>query len=103
MNSIMFARVFESPKTSSDRYLTILARPNETDHPRLGLAVSKKSARRAVQRNIIKRVIRESFRNRKYQLIPVDLVVLSKKAAGEASKKQLAASIDRLWSRFCDR
>ena len=57
-----FSRVFKKAHRSSDRQLTILAAPNDLDYPRLGLAISKKHAKRAVDRNRIKRIVRESFR-----------------------------------------
>ena len=42
--------------------MTVLATPNQLQHPRLGLAISRKVARSAVGRNRIKRVVRESYR-----------------------------------------
>ena len=42
---------------------------------RLGLVVGKKLLKRAVDRNRVKRVIREQFRRLRPQLPPVDLVV----------------------------
>ncbi len=58
-----FAAVFSSkPVVSSDRFFRVLAKKNQTG-PRLGLAVSKKVDKRAVERNRIKRNVRESFRH----------------------------------------
>lgn len=48
---------------------------NSLEHPRLGLVVSKKAAKRANRRNYMKRVIREWFRCHKNQLPPRDFVV----------------------------
>ena len=45
-----FDRVFDKSVRSSDRYFTVLARPNELNHPRLGLAISKRRVRLAVGR-----------------------------------------------------
>lgn len=42
---------------------------------RLGLVVGKKLLKRAVDRNRVKRVIREQFRRARPQLPPVDLIV----------------------------
>lgn len=95
-----YSRVFECAEKSSDRYLTILARVNTVGFPRLGLAISKKSARQAVQRNRIKRVIRESFRSQKHRIPAMDMIVLSKRDVTGASKTQLAASLMRHWIRF---
>lgn len=42
---------------------------------RLGLVIAKKLARRAVQRNLLKRLAREAFRNARQGLPPYDLVL----------------------------
>lgn len=57
-----FKTVFDRPVVSSDHLFKVFARPGTSPHYRLGLAVSRKVDRRAVGRNRIKRVIRESFR-----------------------------------------
>lgn len=44
-------------------------------HARLGVVVAKKLARRAVQRNLVKRLGREIFRNRRASLPPYDLIL----------------------------
>lgn len=48
---------------------------NGLNHPRLGLVVSKKTAKRANRRNYMKRVIRDWFRCHKENLPPHDFVV----------------------------
>ncbi len=58
-----FQLVFQDPIRSNDHYFKVLARENSKELHRLGMAVSKKACARAVDRNRIKRVIRESFRN----------------------------------------
>jgi len=50
-------------------------RPKEVNITRLGLIVSKKTAKLAVQRNYMRRVLRELFRLNQHRLPPVDLVV----------------------------
>lgn len=57
-----FSSVFLFRKVRFGTYLKIYLRPNELDNSRLGLIVSKKVHKRAVRRNYMKRVIRESFR-----------------------------------------
>ena len=39
-----FNRVFNKARRSADQYFTVLARPNDKDLPRLGLAISKKKS-----------------------------------------------------------
>ena len=48
---------------------------NGLNHPRLGLVVGKKAAKRANSRNYMKRVIRDWFRRHKEILPPHDFVV----------------------------
>ena len=74
-----------------------MASPNGLGHPRLGLAISQAAAGGAVQRNTIKRVVREEFRQRLAELPPVDLVVSAGSNTGEASNAELRASLRGLW------
>lgn len=97
MKSDEFARVFQKAQRSSDRYFTVLTRSNQLGRPRLGLAISKKSARRAVDRNRIKRVIRESFRANREQLRSVDVVVLSKSGIAEIEGTRLNQLLCKHW------
>jgi len=91
-----FDRVFEKPVRSSDRYFTVLARPNELAHPRLGLVISKRKVRLAVNRNRLKRIIRENFRLSGENCC-VDYVVLAGQQGGSASNDELFKSLDRHW------
>jgi len=80
--------------------LTILAAPNDQGHPRLGLAISKKNAKRAVDRNRIKRIIRESFRQNQIRLPAVDLVVMAKPQTKSATNSELFTSLEHHWGRL---
>jgi len=107
-----YSRVFKNPVRSSDRYLTILAVVREqsgttdlqnTDlvlHSRLGLAISKKNAKRAVDRNRIKRLVRESFRKNLQILPAVDLVVMAKPITKRAENKQIFQSLEQHWNKL---
>ncbi|HEX7080984.1 MAG TPA: ribonuclease P protein component [Gammaproteobacteria bacterium] len=94
-----FGRVFADPVRSSDRLFTVLARPNEVGAARLGLAISRKAARRAVDRNRLKRIARESFRHQT-DLPAMDFVVLARPGAAAASSAALRASLDALFARI---
>ena len=50
-----FGRVFAEPARSSDRFFTVLARPTGRSAARLGLTVARRVAKRAVDRNKLKR------------------------------------------------
>lgn len=49
---------------------------------RLGLVIAKKLARRAVQRNLLKRLVREYFRRQRLLLPPVDMILRLAKPPG---------------------
>jgi ribonuclease P protein component len=89
-----FGRVFAEPARSSDRYFTVLARPSGRAAARLGLTVARRTAKRAVDRNRIKRLARESFRHQS-ALPPWDFVVLARPGTDRAERALLRASLDR--------
>ena len=89
-----FGRVFAEPARSSDRFFTVLARPSGRSAARLGLTVSRRVAKRAVDRNRIKRLARESFRQHP-ALPPWDFVVLARAGTDRAERVALRASLDR--------
>jgi len=74
-----FAAVFSSKNRSSDKFFLFLVIKNNANIARLGLAVPKKNVSSAVERNRIKRIIRESFRLQKNRLKGRDIVVFVKK------------------------
>lgn len=57
--------------------------------------MAKKNLRRAVDRNRVKRVIREWFRLQQWQLPPMDIVVQAKVNAREAQTKELLNSLNQ--------
>jgi ribonuclease P protein component len=97
-----FRWVFDRALRSSDAAFTILARARADSgtQPRLGLAISRKCARRAVARNRIKRLVRESFRQRGVNLPGCDFVVMCRPAAAALDNPALRASLERHWTRL---
>lgn len=89
--------MFERASRSRDRFFTVLCRPNDAAVARLGLAISRKHCRRAVGRNRIKRVVRESFRNTQAVLDGIDVVVINQPAAATADNETLFASLEKHW------
>lgn len=94
-----YKRVFDKNHRSSDRYWTLLFRENGTTQPRLGMAVAKKKLKRALDRNRVKRIIRESFRC-EASLSGVDVVVLPRETCRNATNAELRASLHKHWSRI---
>ncbi|WP_089708085.1 ribonuclease P protein component [Vreelandella arcis] len=77
-----------------------LARWNTLGHPRLGLVVSKKNVKLAVDRNRFKRLVRESVRLRQDQLPAVDIVVLARRGVQEVDNDVLFRQLHGMWKRL---
>jgi ribonuclease P protein component len=95
-----FEAVFAAGRRIQEKWLTAAFRPNALPHARLGLAISARAVPHAVQRNRIKRQVRESFRRRLGDLPALDLVVLARPGAAKAGTPLLRAEIDRIWGRL---
>ncbi len=70
-----FSSVFNLRKRIASAYLVVRYKPNQLNKPRLGLIVAKKTAKLAVERNYMRRVLRELFRLNQYNLPAFDLVI----------------------------
>lgn len=96
---VQFKYVFEQPLRASSPEITILARPNSLEHPRLGLTVAKKHLKRAHDRNRIKRLCRESFRLLQQELPCCDFVIVAKAGIGKLDNPTLTETLSKLWQR----
>ncbi|WP_077462279.1 ribonuclease P protein component [Rodentibacter caecimuris] len=94
-----FKYVFEQPLRASTPQVTILARKNNLEHPRLGLAVSKKYLKRAHDRNRIKRLTREYFRSHQHYLPNYDFVLIARQGIGQLDNSTFNQTLDKLWQR----
>lgn len=93
-----YKAVFTNAKFKvSCRYFLILAIKNNWLHPRLGLVIAKKNVAKAVQRNRVKRMIREYFRLHGEQVSGLDLVVLARKDVDTLESGQISERLGALW------
>jgi len=102
-----FRRVFSCRTVRQNRLFGIhLAPPvpselsagaGETPSARIGLAIARRAIRHAHDRNRIKRMARETFRQRRGRILPGDYVVTANPAAVTASPSELRAALDHLW------
>ena len=95
-----FERVFRNSLRSGDRLFTVLAIRGQAEHPRLGLAISRKAAGNAVARNRIKRLVRESFRQHAARLPPVDVVVMARPGITGHTNRDISDSLVGHWQRI---
>lgn len=104
LNAAQYRAVFDSaPVRAAQPQFLILARPNELEHPRLGLVIAKKHVRNATDRNRIKRIARETFRLRQHELFPLDAVILARAGAGELDNAALHKIFGKLWRKLDQR
>ncbi len=104
LNALDYQPVFNKTQYKvSCRYLLVLAKRNEKPQPRLGLVIAKKNIAKAVQRNRVKRVIRESFRLNQDLLKHLDIVILTRPGLGNLDNKVIDGKISRLWQELANK
>jgi len=79
------------------RHFSIHVTDSRFRYPRLGLVVSKKACKKAVQRNRIKRQIREAFRHSQGQLSGKDFIVVAKPGISGETNGVLNRELMRLF------
>jgi ribonuclease P protein component len=101
LNPAEFKRVFDNTALrGSTPHLLVLASPNQLEKPRVGFVLAKKQLKRAVDRNRVKRLIRESFRQHQHDLVSNDFVILARSGIVELDNQQIREMIDGLWFRL---
>ena len=104
LNAGDYGRVFDSPAyRASHRCLLLLASPNGLDHNRLGLVIAKKNVGLAVQRNRIKRVARETFRQLPEGRDGLDVVLLARRGIDQLDNATLSTIFRQQWQKLTPR
>jgi len=80
----------------ADKYFKVFYAGNGGENARLGIIASKRSFPRAVDRNRVKRLVREAFRRHAIRMRKLDLVVLAK----TISIQDLGAGTEKLNTLF---
>ncbi len=91
-----FSSVFNFRKRFSLKYLVMHYQPNSFERVRLGLVVGKKTAKLAVSRNYMRRVLREFFRLNQHDICHVDLIIRVQKKFDKVDFLQIKQEFDTL-------
>jgi len=98
LTAAQYRAVFDAASVkASHRNLLLLARISEAPQSRLGLVIAKKNVRKAVQRNRIKRVARELFRQLPPAEPPLDVVLLARRGLDQLDNTALFAALGEQW------
>jgi len=102
--SAEFERVYRQGRSTANRYLVLYTFPNPSAlRQRLGLSVSRKVGG-AVERNRVKRLLRESFAGAEPELRPgQDIVVVARPDARELAEREGLTGIDTALTELIDR
>ena len=93
-----FQRVFDQAEKSTSGIFTILFRENTIGYPRLGIVIAKRNVKRSIDRNLIKRIIRESFRLHKKQLPANDYIVILKHPVSNVQREKIRQQLIHYWN-----
>jgi ribonuclease P protein component len=102
--SAEFERVYRQGSSSANRHLVLYSFPNPSaERPRLGLSVSRKVGG-AVDRNRVKRLLREAFRRAEGELSTgQDVVLVARPPVRELAEREGGAGVDAALAELLDR
>jgi len=95
-----FRDLIKSGKSFRENGLVIYFRKSKTNHNRLGIVVSKRVFKRAVDRNRFKRFVREFYRTEKNKFLnPSDLIVRLSDSSKLLETKDLQITLQNLFKK----
>ena len=94
LNARDYKPVFDHSRYKvSNKHFLLLATASQARRPRIGLVIAKKHIPKAVQRNSLKRALREAFRLHQANIPLIDIVVLARKDADKLPPVELRSTV----------
>jgi len=93
-----FEKVYKEGKGFKQDFLFLKAMENDLEDTRIGIVVSAKVAKKATERNLIKRRLREILRKKLEEIKPgLDIVIITLKGISkETSFRTIEEAVDKL-------
>lgn len=98
LNKSDYDQVFKVAKKLASPEFIVLFRKNEFGYARLGLALSKKMIAKAHDRNRVKRLIREGFRQ--MPLPAVDVIFLARQGVAKQPNVIINTQLGKTWEKL---
>jgi ribonuclease P protein component len=95
-----FKQVYAAGKRLGNEYFTVNAQANGLTCARLGMSIAARIVRRAVDRNRVRRLIRESFRVHQRTLPALDIVIGVRAGVVSVDNAHLRAALEKLWQKI---
>ena len=96
-----YQAVFDRNRRLSNRHFRILVHTAQNQsEARLGIVVSRRVSKKSVERNRIKRQVRECFRTNRHILVSRDMVVIAHRACESAPNSELRDSLIKLFKQL---
>jgi ribonuclease P protein component len=82
------------------RSLSVFVTPNTLEHPRLAIVISKRYVAKAVARNRLKRIIRESFRLNQDKITSNDIIIFGYRGIATLTNSELEQCLLKNWQKL---
>ncbi len=92
-----YGSVFQKADYKLSSPTLLILSSKSTACPRLGIVVAKKNIKSAVQRNRLKRIIRESFRLRQEDFDTIDMIVLVRQGLDKVNNHDVSMQLNSLF------
>jgi ribonuclease P protein component len=99
-NPSEFKAVFQAGRKISSCHFAIHFKKNQCANSRLGIIIAKRNIRKAVLRNRIKRIVRESFRLNQSELGSLDVIIVVYSAFASLTRQMMRKKMDEVWRKI---